>query len=58
MRNSLAVTPRCEVLVYYLDTRYDMSYNIVLGSAFLNSYYAQFEYNINTNVNTMTLTLS
>lgn len=35
-----------------------MSYNIVLGSAFLNSYYAQFEYNINTNVNTMTLTLS
>lgn len=40
MRNSLAVTPQCEILVYYLDTRYDMSYNIVLGSAFLNSFYA------------------
>lgn len=35
-----------------------MSYNIILGSAFLNSFYAEFEYNTETNVNVMELTLA
>lgn len=42
MRNSQTVNSQCNMMVYYLDPTYLMGDNIVLGSAFLQSYFAQF----------------
>lgn len=58
MRNAQTVDSQCNLLVYYLEPKYDMGNNIVLGSAFLQSYFAQFEYHPETNLNKMTLTLA
>ena len=58
MRNSQTVDSTCNLLVYYLDPVRYMSSDIVLGAAFFQSYFAQFEYVPATNENTMSLTLS
>lgn len=58
MRNAQTVDSQCNLLVYYLEPKYDMGNNIVLGSAFFQSYFAQFEYNTETNLNKMTLSLA
>jgi len=58
MRNSQTVPSQCNLMVQYMDPSKYMSSNIVLGSAFFQSFFAQFEYNVDTNLNTMQLTLS
>jgi hypothetical protein len=58
MRNAQDNNSQCNMLVYFLDPEKWMGDNIVLGSAFFQNFFAEFEYNVDNNLNTMQLTLA